>query len=231
MMEQPEVPTITGAPAIASVPIMSARALSDEARASLNAVREAQELARVRARRQTRQTRIGTGVLVAAGVLAALIMRPHAARRPTAALPVNPAVALAPPAPPLAVEPAPPEVAAHAPAPAPAPEPGCDAALVQKTPWLVTPAACQRMFAADPTNAPLALAIAQAEHARGNLAEGATWAKRALALDSNAAEAYVLIARADAADGRPDEARTAYRHYLALAPRGWHHAEARRGLH
>jgi Flp pilus assembly protein TadD len=64
-------------------------------------------------------------------------------------------------------------------------------------------------------------------HAHGSGAEAAQWAKRALALDPNAAEAYVLIARADAAKGRHDDARTSYSRYLELAPRGWHKAEAR----
>jgi hypothetical protein len=36
-----------------------------------------------------------------------------------------------------------------------------------------------------------------------------------------------MIARADAKDGRRDDAVTAYRRYLELAPRGWHAAEAR----
>jgi len=43
------------------------------------------------------------------------------------------------------------------------------------------------------------------------------------------AEAYVLIARADAEAGRQDDARAAYARYLELAPRGWHQAEARAG--
>ena len=55
---------------------------------------------------------------------------------------------------------------------------------------------------------------------RGDGAEAAQWAKRALALDPNAAEAYVLIARADKAGGNHEDARAAYRRYLDLAPRG-----------
>ena len=96
--------------------------------------------------------------------------------------------------------------------------------------WRRSPEACARAFAADPKNASLALAVAQAEHAHARLDEAAQWARRALALDPNAAEAYVIIARADAEDGRDEEARTAYRRYLEIAPRGWHKAEARAAL-
>lgn len=226
MMEQADIP-----PA-ASVAIISTRAvLSDEVRASLRAVREAQEVARVRARRQTRQTRLWVGAVAGIAVVGALVVRPHVARRPAVAAQAHPLVTVAPPAPPAAPAMVQSQVAASAPAATADSQPGCDATRIQKTPWLISPGACQRAFAADPSNAPLALAIAQAEHARGNLADGATWARRALALDPKAAEAYVLIARADAAEGRRDDARTAYSHYLELAPRGWHRAEARRGLH
>ena len=38
---------------------------------------------------------------------------------------------------------------------------------------------------------------------------------------------WVNGARAEIASGRHEEARTAYRRYLELAPRGWHKAEAR----
>jgi tetratricopeptide (TPR) repeat protein len=49
-------------------------------------------------------------------------------------------------------------------------------------------------------------------------------------LDPNAAEAYVIIARADAENGRHEDARAAYQRYLEIAPRGWHKAEAQAAL-
>ena len=79
-------------------------------------------------------------------------------------------------------------------------------------------------------DASLALAVAQAEHAHTHLNEAAQWARRALALDPNAAEAYIIIARAEAGNGRDGDARTAYQRYLEIAPRGWHKAEARAAL-
>ena len=252
MMEQPEV-VGPGAMAVGSLKI----ALSNDARASLEAVRVAQEAARQRARRQTRQARllfaIGTAaaVLLAAGLAPGLERWRHAHRQaPIAALP-----------PPIAPQPAPGGTATASDAPmAEAPvaaaansaEPApmaklpaldeekaesagrsgqsCDIASVRSAAWRVSPDACARAFEADPTNPALALAVAQAEHARGHLTEAARWAKRALALDPKAAEAYVLIARADMENGRREDAGAAYRRYLELAPRGWHHTEARRAL-
>jgi hypothetical protein len=107
---------------------------------------------------------------------------------------------------------------------------GCDTQLIRRAPWRLSAQACARAFDADPTNAALALAVAHAEHAHGSVSEAGQWAKRALALDGKTAEAHLLIARAEVAQGNRDEARTAYRRYLELAPRGWHKAEARAAL-
>jgi predicted TPR repeat methyltransferase len=73
----------------------------------------------------------------------------------------------------------------------------------------------------------LALRIAQAHHARARLSAANEWATRALALDPSLAEAFVIVAHAETHVGHSDAAVGAYRHYLALAPRGWHAAEAR----
>jgi tetratricopeptide (TPR) repeat protein len=220
------------------VPVMSLKLeLSDEARASLEAVRVAQEDARRRAREQTRQARIwfalGLGIAGTLGVFGPRVVRARRARAQVAA--VAPAVA-----PPAAVAAAP-EMAPPAPSPAApvavAPSAasaelaaGCDRAAIHTTPWRISAEACAQAFEADPHDASLALAIAQSEHAHSHLPESAKWAQRALAIDPNAAEAYVIIARARAKAGDLPEAREAYRHYLELAPRGWHHAEARAAL-
>lgn len=236
MMEQPEVSGTT------ALPIVSLRiALSDEARASLEAVHVAQEAARQRARRQTRQARLLFAISAAAVALVVAGLAPRVSRwkqaRHPAAIAAR-AAAISPP--PAAPAPAAPtearaaQAAAAAPpaaeAAARAPTEGCDLASVRGAAWRVSPEACARAFEADPTNAALALAVAQAEHARGRLTEAAQWAKRALALDPEAAEAYVLIARDDLEHGRREDAGAAYRHYLELAPRGWHRTEARRAL-
>jgi hypothetical protein len=246
MMEQLEVP---GA---ATVPnVLAGRPLSDEVRASLEAVRLAQVAARARARRQTVRARIWLAAAMGAAGLAALAFGPRIAgrrhARPQAATPAAPAPtspertapAIEPPATAPVVAPA--MMVAPATVVAPVaqakaadvvgPVEGCDTQLLRRAPWRLSAQACARAFAADPTNAVLALAIAHAEHAHGSVAEAAQWANRALALDAKTAEAYLLIARADVADGRPDDARTAYRRYLELAPRGWHKAEARAAVH
>ncbi len=215
-------------------------ALAEEARASMEAVREAQEAARLQARRQTRRARLWFATSMAAVALAVSGLGPRVSRwRHAHAESAAPAPA-APPAPQtvaaLAPAAAPAQPAADRPAPAAAAveaadaDTGCDTALVRTAPWRLSADGCARAFALHPTDAALALAVAHAEHAHGRLAEAAQWARKALALDPNQAEAYVMIARAEKADGRPDEARTAYRRYLELAPRGWHHAEARAAL-
>ena len=253
MLEQPEMGERRGV-AIVSLKL----ALSQETRASLAAVRAAQEGAQRRARRQTMQARIRFALLVGAVALGAGSLRPRLARwRQSRAKTVQPArtppqtstqtsprtstqtslVAPGPAAPAVMAQAARPGSAAR-PAIAQAaakandsgvPGEGCDTSTRSGL-WRRSPEACARAFAADPTNASLALAVAQAEHAHARLDDAAQWAKRALALDPKAAEAYVIIARADAENGRHEDARAAYQRYLEIAPRGWHRAEAQAAL-
>ena len=209
----------------------------------MEAVRAAREAALERARRQTVQARIGFAIGAAAVALAAFAFAPRLARRRhapvQAAVAARPAPPVAAPAPePIGPAPAAPAIAAATPAspataaatvdaPAGVSDKTCDTTLIRRAPWRLSADACARAFDADYSNAALALAVAQAEHARGHLPAAAQWAKRALALDPKAAEAYVLIARAEVENGNDEDARAAYRHYLELAPRGWHKAEAR----
>jgi tetratricopeptide (TPR) repeat protein len=247
-MEQSDVST----PKSSRGPIVSfGRALSSEVRASLEAVRVAREAAQHRARKQTLRARLWFAVGLAAVGVAVLAFGPSMARwRHPRAKVAAPAPVTAPVAEPRAAEATAPVPPVQAPAPAPAERTvppfapkaasgsaaaantgdGCDAALVRRTPWLLSPQACAAVFDANPTDATLALGIAQAEHARGRFDESAQWARRALALDPRAAESYVLIARTEAKAGRQEEALDAYRKYLELAPRGWHRAEAQTAL-
>lgn len=132
MMEQVEIPAATPVP---NMP--GGRVLSNEVRASLEAVRVAQVAARQRARQQTMRTRIWVAAALAAGGLVAVAMGPRiAARRharpqaatPAAAVQISPertAPAMASPATETAVAPAtvvaPPTVVAPAAVIAPAP--------------------------------------------------------------------------------------------------------------
>ena len=252
-MQQPDVTVEVRIPT--GVPV---RPLSDEVRASLEAVRVAQVAAQARSRRQTMRTRLWLVAALGAAGLAVVALGPRLARRwhprakaaaPASVSRISPEPAAAALTPPPAAAPA---IAAAAAAPAlpsapeapavppaelsPVPVPaqaggvagaaeGCDFGSTR--PWRLSAQACARAFEADPTNAGLALALAQAEHAHGSATAAAEWAQRALALNPNAAEAYILIARAELKSGRAAEGRAAYRRYLELAPRGWHQAEAR----
>jgi hypothetical protein len=208
--------------------------------ASLEAVRSAQASARARARRETRWARlIATGALMAIGVTAwAAAHRPPKARavaaRPAVAVAVatpsaaTPAVTTAPTeAPPIA---APPREAPAVEQPASSEAvTACDAAFEERN-WTAIASTCAAAFEARPHESALAMRMAQAEHRHGHIAAAGGWARKALALDADIPEAYVIVAHADVAAGEARAAADAYRHYLALAPRGWHAPEARRAL-
>lgn len=239
--------------------------LSEATRASLEAVRRAQEAARERGRRETMRARIGVGMVVGVIATGVIVLGPSLKRKLNAAraattspalvvaapapVPPAPAIAAAAPAPtavaPAPVRPAAPSVAAGEPAGLPgqallAPALGragtasagdvdrskCAETFEQHR-WQISIDECTRLFEARPTDATLALRIAHAHHARSHFADAGTWANRAIALDPNLAEGFVLVARAESRAGRPATAVQAYRQYLTLAPRGWHAAEAR----
>ena len=93
--------------------------------------------------------------------------------------------------------------------------------------WPAATEACARAADLRPRDAPLAMKVAQAFHARGRYADAGNWARRALELDDVDPEALVIVAHAERRAGHAAAAKTAYRRYLVLAPRGWHAAEAR----
>ncbi|MES1204654.1 MAG: hypothetical protein ABUS79_01835 [Pseudomonadota bacterium] len=230
--------------------------MSDAARASLVAVRAAQEAARERARRETVRTRAWCGAIVGVIALGVILVGPRVGRRDRAA------VAAEPPAPApvaLAVPAASSTVAAPATEPPVAPVPSPAAAPADEHPVVVAAAAvapdtklvpqtgdctvtfgqrrwrmaaetCARAFESRPNDAGLALTVAHAHHARGRYAEAGEWARRSIALDARYAEAFVILAHAETRAGNASAAADAYRKYLALAPRGWHSAEARAAL-
>lgn len=109
--------------------------------------------------------------------------------------------------------------------PAARPE-ACDE-LYRRQRWKLATVACLRAFELEPTNPDLALRVAQAMHARGRAVAAGEWAQRTIALDPRAAEAFVILARAETRAKQPAAAARSYRRYLELAPRGWHATEAR----
>jgi hypothetical protein len=233
-------------------PLARPRMGSDELRASLEAVRIAQAVARSRARRETRWARvIAVVALMAVGVTAwAAVHRPPRARvraagtsvaataNPSIAMP-HAATSLAPPARQAAPaeRPAPSEEIVtpteRSTAAVPADSGGqvalCDAAFQERS-WTAVASTCAAAFAARPHESSLAMRVAQAQHRFGHIVIAADWAHKALALDANIPEAFAIIAHAEVGAGHAQAAADAYRRYLALAPRGWHAAEARRAL-
>jgi hypothetical protein len=97
--------------------------------------------------------------------------------------------------------------------------------------WRTAAETCGTAFEAQPHNAALAMKVAQAQHARNHYAEAGTWARRAIGLEDSDPEAFIILAHAERRAKNPVAARTAYRRYLALAPRGWHASEARAAVH
>jgi hypothetical protein len=229
---------------------------SEEFRASLEAVRSAQAAARARARRETRWARvIAVGFLMAAGATAwAAAHRPTKERTKARAITTTPSVAAATVPPSIATPEATPSLAPRPPEAPPVAPPAppvaiapterfgaaikgddgdrvalCDAAFANRS-WPSVASTCVAAFEARPRDSALAMRVAQAEHRRGHSAIAADWARKALALEADLPEAFVLIARAEKESGHATTAADAYRRYLTLAPRGWHAAEAHRAL-
>jgi tetratricopeptide (TPR) repeat protein len=87
--------------------------------------------------------------------------------------------------------------------------------------------ACADAFAADPTVAEIAVAVAKAELDRGRSAQALAWGKKAVGADPNVADAYVFIGGAEQNAGRGKAAKQAYQRYLELAPKGRYAADLR----
>ena len=230
MLEQPE----TGenrAVAIVSLKL----ALSQEARASLAAVRVAQESAQKRARRQTMETRLGVALLLGAAALGAVASGPRLARwRQSRAQAAN-AVRTSP----LAPEAAAPAPTAHAAQPAVAAQP----AIAAQPAVAAQPAiAAQRSaVAAQPgiahgqprrSQQPRRSSAAQAKaNDSGVPAEGCDTSSRrglwrrspeacaqAFAADPKNASLALAVAQGEHAHARLDEAAQWARRALALDP-------------
>jgi type IV secretory pathway VirB10-like protein len=157
---------------------------------------------------------------------------------PTAAVPLPPApetvpaaAAAEPPASlPSAVEPAAPAVAALPPTAAASEgddlRAACKRAVQQHRAKDVL-ATCGQAFAATPRSADIAVILARTEFDRGRANQAVTWARKAVAIDPDASDAYVFIGNAEQNAGHSQAARAAYQHYLQLAPMGRYAADLR----
>jgi tetratricopeptide (TPR) repeat protein len=216
---------------------------TEEVLASLAAVQAARAAARVRLRRDSRRIRLLTATFVAASVGGFLaLVKHHRGARPAPRAPM--AMVMTMPTPPSSRTPAAPAIdpalaaeAARARAAAAAESAArAAAALAACTDayeghrWRTAAETCAAAAEAAPTEAALAMKVAQAQHARGHYADAGEWAKRAIGLEGADPEAFVIVAHAERRAGNPAGARSAYRHYLSLAPRGWHASEARAAL-
>lgn len=104
----------------------------------------------------------------------------------------------------------------------------CETAANTK-PWRQAVDTCAAEFEKAP-NALNALVIAKVHYKRGHVQEAGRWAHKAVTLDAQLPEAFVIVAYAAEYESRTQDAAAAYRDYLSLAPHGWHAAQARRGL-
>jgi tetratricopeptide (TPR) repeat protein len=86
---------------------------------------------------------------------------------------------------------------------------------------------CPRAIDETPQSAELAIMLAKTEFERGRARQALDWAKKAVALDAERAEAYVYLGSAEQAAGHVAAAKAAYRRYLQLAPQGRHAADLR----
>jgi len=224
----------------------SGRRLSDDVRASLEAVREAQLVARKRARRETLRARVIVGGIAAVAVVGLFVVRPRlrAGRVASAATPMKslPGVPNGP-------------SGAEAGAARPAAAGGLLAAGVADLPakasptfppvvadaaecqdhyankrWKAAAESCIAAYAARPDDAELALHATEALYARDRLSEARDWAQKTLALAPNQAIALGILGRVERRSGDVEAAARTFRRYLAVAPHGWQAPEAHAAL-
>jgi hypothetical protein len=195
-------------------------------------------------RRRPRGFASWAGLAVVAGVASAFFACWHVRRASDSAVPA-PAIAAAAP---VVAAPAPtndsPSLAVPAPAASQtAPAPSSQASSLEAAAGALIPppdggslaackqaygrhrgkavlAACGRAFTQNPRSADVAVMLAKTEFDRGHARKALDWAKTAIALDEDLADAYVFLGGAEQAAGRPAAARSAYQRYLQLAPNG-----------
>ena len=105
----------------------------------------------------------------------------------------------------------------------------CQDALVKKDTAAITQS-CDSALEIDATLAIPMLAWAKRELDRGNVKVAVTWARRLLKADDHLADAYLIVGVAEQAVSHGLAAKTAYRRYLELAPKGRYARDVRSSL-
>jgi predicted Zn-dependent protease len=80
--------------------------------------------------------------------------------------------------------------------------------------------ACTSAVQANPDSAKAIALLAHAEFNRSHFKDALSWADKAIKIDPKTADAYVIIGGVHQDAGRNAEAKSAYRKYLELAPKG-----------
>jgi tetratricopeptide (TPR) repeat protein len=218
-------------------------------RASLSAVHAALAEARARNGRETTKARLLVGTAIVTFAVGLVVTRTRAAHKTpppapavaaTVSLTERPAPVLAAPklTEPISAARAPsPEAPASAAPEASTTDGAANAGAVatcemlcKRHHWRQAAEPCAVAVKTRPDDATILLGLAQSAHARNRMAEAGEWAKRAVALDPNLPEAFIIEAHAEARVGDAAAAARDFRRYLALAPRGWHAKEAREAL-
>jgi CheY-like chemotaxis protein len=169
--------------------------------------------------------RLSTAPAPAAAASTPAAAPPVATPEPAASTDIVPAVASAPAAAPASAAVPDPRAGAAAAAAAPPTLEDCRRAYARdKYSRIVR--VCSQALEADAGQAPAegrADAMAKLAHAeldRGNYNRARGWARKALALDPRLPEAYAYLGFVEDQAGRRDQALSAYRSYLELAPQG-----------
>jgi Tfp pilus assembly protein PilF len=105
----------------------------------------------------------------------------------------------------------------------------CQQALLKGDAVAITQG-CERALDVDTTLVLPILAWAMRELDRGNVKVAVTWARHLLRANDQLADAYLIVGVAEQAASHASAARTAYRRYLELAPKGRYARDVRMSL-
>ena len=220
------VPAAAGVPGAETTSDKPARGGSTDPREFL-AMRARQKEARRRARRW----KLGFMTVACAGTIGLAFAMPRW-RQHALALPAEPSAEVSATTS-ASAAPSTEEAAAVAAAPetataSAAPPSGCEDDFSRRQ-WRAAIVSCTKAFEAAPDGA-LAMKVAHSHWAHGETAHAGSWAARAVELETDDADAFVLIGHAERKAGHPAAAIAAYRRYLHQAPSGWHAVRVRAAI-